>query len=219
MTEQPRFEPRIDARPADVVWPGASWPPPATTVLTGETVELRPTTVDDTFDLFVALDDTRPWEYLPWEQPYKVHVMREIVEDGIATRFPWTVRLRENGEAVGWTSLLDTNVHDARTEIGGTQYSPSVWATKVNPETKLLLLTYAFEELHMGRVQLKTDVRNVRSQQAIARLGATYEGTLARFQRRSDGTVRDTVLFSITAEDWPRVRDGLRARLAVGSGA
>ena len=217
MTE--RFEPRVDPRPADVVWPDAQWPPPASTVLTGDTVELRPTTVDDTFDLFVALDDTRPWEYLPWEQPYKVHVMGAIVADGIATRFPWTVRLRGTGEAVGWTSFLDTNVSDARTEIGGTQYNPSVWATKVNPETKLLLLTYAFEVLRMGRVQLKTDVRNVRSQQAIARLGARYEGTLSRFQRRSDGTVRDTVLFAITAEDWPQVREGLLARLAVGSGA
>ena len=56
----------------------------------------------------------------------------------------------------------------------------------------------------MGRVQLKTDIRNHRSQQAIARLGATYEGVLRRYQRRADGTVRDTVLFSVVAEDWPR---------------
>ena len=57
----------------------------------------------------------------------------------------------------------------------------------------------------MGRVQLKTDIRNVRSQQAIARLGARYEGVLRRYQRRADGSVRDTVLFSITAEEWPAV--------------
>ena len=62
-------------------------------------------------------------------------------------------------------------------------------------------------------MQLKTDVRNVRSQQAIARLGARYEATLRRYQRRADGTVRDTVLFSITAEEWPDVEAGLRARL------
>jgi RimJ/RimL family protein N-acetyltransferase len=89
-----------------------------------------------------------------------------------------------------------------------------VWGTAVNPETKLLLLEHAFEVLGAGRVQLKTDVRNVRSQQAIARLGARYEGTLRRYQRRSDGTVRDTVLFSVLAEEWPAVRDGLRERLA-----
>ena len=88
-----------------------------------------------------------------------------------------------------------------------------MWASAVNPECKLLLLRYAFEDLGVGRVQLKTDVRNVRSQQAIARLGARYEGTLGRYQRRADATVRDTVLFSILAEDWPAVKAGLVARL------
>jgi RimJ/RimL family protein N-acetyltransferase len=102
---------------------------------------------------------------------------------------------------------------DARLEVGSTAYPPAVWGGVVNPEVKLLLLGHAFEDLGAGRVQLKTDVRNTRSQQAIARLGATYEGTLRRYQRRADGTVRDTVLFSITTEEWPRVRDGLRARL------
>lgn len=75
------------------------------------------------------------------------------------------------------------------------------------------LLAYAFDTLGVGRVQLKTDVRNQRSQQAIARLGARYEGTLRRHFRRSDGTVRDSVLFSITSEDWPRVRASLDSRL------
>ncbi len=90
---------------------------------------------------------------------------------------------------------------------------PDVWGGAVNPATKLLVLGLAFEQLGAGRVQLKTDVRNTRSQQAIARLGAGYEGVLRRYQRRSDGTVRDTVVFSVTAEDWPTVRRRLRARL------
>jgi RimJ/RimL family protein N-acetyltransferase len=115
------------------------------------------------------------------------------------------------------SSYLEVSVHDARLEIGATAYRPSVWASAVNPDTKLLLLGYAFDDLHVGRVQLKTDVRNTRSQRAIARLGARCEGTLGRFQRRADGTVRDTVLFSILAEDWPRVRDGLQSRLARSS--
>jgi RimJ/RimL family protein N-acetyltransferase len=89
-----------------------------------------------------------------------------------------------------------------------------VWGTVVNPQTKLLLLGHAFDDLGAGRVQLKTDIRNVRSQQAIARLGATYEGVLRRYQRRADGTVRDTVLFSVIAEQWPSVRERLQARLA-----
>ena len=84
----------------------------------------------------------------------------------------------------------------------------------VNPEAKLLLLSHAFDVLGAGRVQLKTDVRNHRSQQAIARLGARYEATLRRYQRREDGTVHDTVLFSILAEEWPAVRDGLLERIS-----
>jgi RimJ/RimL family protein N-acetyltransferase len=118
------------------------------------------------------------------------------------------------GDVVGTTSYLEVSPADARLEIGSTTYAPSVWGTAVNAECKLLLLAYAFEVVRAGRVQLKTDVRNARSQQAIARLGARHEGTLRRYQRRADGSVRDTVLFSITAEEWPAVRDRLRDRLS-----
>jgi RimJ/RimL family protein N-acetyltransferase len=114
---------------------------------------------------------------------------------------------------VGTSSYLDVSVHDARLEVGSTAYTPAVWGSAVNPEAKLLMLEHAFEVLNVGRVQLKTDVRNTRSQQAIARLGATYEGTLRRYQRRTDGSVRDTVMFSVAAEEWPDVRAGLQRRL------
>src|SRR6185312_3709601 len=140
-----------------------------------------------------------------------------------AGRLPWVVRLVATlaglpaGTVVGSSTYLDVSVTDARLEIGSTAYTPAVWGSAVNPETKLLLLGHAFESLGAGRVQLKTDVRNHRSQQAIARLGARYEGTLRRYQRRADGTVRDTVLFSITAEEWPDVEAGLRARLVAAT--
>jgi N-acetyltransferase len=117
------------------------------------------------------------------------------------------------GSVVGTSSYLDTSASDARLEIGFTAYTPVVWAGVVNPETKLLLLGCAFDVLGAGRVQLKTDVRNARSQQAIARLGAQYEGVLRRYQRRSDDTVRDTMMFSVLAEEWPTVRAALIARL------
>jgi RimJ/RimL family protein N-acetyltransferase len=137
--------------------------------------------------------------------------------------FPWTVRLlrdvggRHAGTIVGWSSYLEISPNDARLEIGNTAYDPAVWGSVVNPECKLLLLGYAFDELQMGRVQLKTDIRNHRSQAAIARLGAHYEGVLRRYQRRADGTVRDTVMFSITAEDWPEVRRSLEDRVAASA--
>jgi RimJ/RimL family protein N-acetyltransferase len=139
--------------------------------------------------------------------------------------FCWTVRLRvpyaglRAGSVVGTSSYLDVVVGDARLEIGATAYRRDVWGSAVNPDSKLMLLGYAFDELHVGRVALKTDVRNTRSQRAIARLGARHEGTLGRFQRRADGTVRDTVLFSVLAEDWPDVRDRLHSRVADGAEA
>ena len=221
MSDLPRFEPRIDSRPDDVVWPEATWPVPPGTVLQGEHVTLNVTTLDDAAELFTAVDFDAVWTHVRG-RPAGVADMSALLQRGLndSTWCRWTVRTNDTlgqwsaGAVVGSSSFLETSAGDARTEIGFTVYTPDAWATAVNPETKLLLLTYAFEQLNFGRVQLKTDIRNVRSQQAIARLGAQYEGVLRRYQRRSDGTVRDTVMFSITAEDWPTVKERLSARVA-----
>lgn len=108
---------------------------------------------------------------------------------------------------------MDIDVVNERLEIGSTWYGRAHWRSAVNTETKLLLITHAFEELGMGRVQLKTDHLNVRSQEAIARLGARREGVLRRHRRRPDGTWRDTVYFSLLADEWPEARARLEARL------
>lgn len=84
---------------------------------------------------------------------------------------------------LGRSCFLDVSAPDARLEIGSTAYRRTVWGTRVNPEAKLLLLEQAFTGYRAGRVQLETDIRNVRSQRAIARLGARYEGVLRRYQR------------------------------------
>ena len=198
----------------------AHWPPAADTVLTGVHVEVRPTVLDDAGGLFAALDDPRVWTHLTVPRPGDANEMREQVAASMASMHPWTVRLRRPlaglgaGAVVGWSSYLEVSQPNARLEIGSTAYAPSVWASAVNPETKLLLLGHAFDDLGFGRVQLKTDVRNTRSQDAIARLGAVRDGLLRRYQRRLDGSVRDTVVFSITDEEWPAVRAALLARLS-----
>ncbi len=205
--------------PAGPVRGQVSWPPAAATVLLGDHVEVRPTVPDDAQGLFGALDDARVWTHLTMPRPATPDAMREIVTASMASMHPWTVWLRRplaglaSGTVVGWSSYLEVSQPNARLEIGSTAYAPSVWGSVVNPETKLLLLGHAFDDLGFGRVQLKTDVRNTRSQDAIARLGAVREGLLRRYQRRLDGSVRDTVLFSIIDEEWPAVRAGLRARL------
>jgi RimJ/RimL family protein N-acetyltransferase len=214
------FAPVPDPRPHDLVWPAMAWPPPPDTVLRGRVVELAPVdAAEDAEQLFHVLHDDRTWAHIPFRPSDPDELARFLDGRLGAGTFPWLVRLRvpyrdlPATAVIGMSSYLDVSVHDARLEIGSTVYTPPVWGTAVNPDTKLLLLGYAFEELHVGRVQLKTDVRNTRSQRAIAYVGARYEGTLGRYQRRTDGTVRDTALFSVLAEDWPRVREGLERRL------
>lgn len=220
-----RFAPVLDARPLDDPWPAMAWPPPPGECLRGHVVELTPVQpARDGAALFAALDHDSVWRHLggrPGEVESHVRALAGAVAQG---RFAWLVRLARPlaglpaGTVVGTSSYLEVSAGDARLEVGSTAYTPAVWGGQVNPDTKLLLLGYAFETLGAGRVQLKTDVRNVRSQQAIARLGATYEGTLRRYQRRADETVRDTVLFSVLAQEWPVVRAGLRGRVGSTQG-
>ena len=198
-----------DSRPDDVVWPQAQWPPPHD--LVGEHVTLTQFVPADAPELFAALDHDACWDHVAGRPNTPQVYAATLAQAPQSGRWPWTVR--RDGEVVGTTSYLDVSLPDARLEIGSTAYSPAAWATEVNPECKLLLMSWAFDH-GFGRVQLKTDIRNRRSQAAIAKLGATYEGVLRRYQRRQDGTVRDTVMYSVTAEEWPGVRERLRARLA-----
>lgn len=213
-----RFEPREDPRPDDDPWPDMVWPVPAGTVLTGRTVTL--TTTDPEADaeaLFDALDDDAVWRHVRG-RPASVGECRERLAARQDDPFSHVWTVWSQGRVVGTTSYHRAAPLDAWVEIGFTVYARHVWGSTVNPECKLLLMRFAFETLKCGRVELKTDVRNHRSQQAIARLGATYEATLRRYQRRADGTVRDTVLFSVLADEWPGVAASLQARLA-GAGA
>ncbi|OBJ67507.1 GNAT family acetyltransferase [Mycobacterium sp. 1274756.6] len=202
------------------------WPVPRGTVLTGEAVQLSPLDPEpDAGGLLRALDHDEVWEHVPG-RPRDVEHFQQILRERCAQPDwqPWVLRLRRSvggvpaGAIVGTSSYLDAHPRDAWLEIGFTLYAPTVWRSAVNPEAKLLLLGYAFDTLRAGRVQLKTDIRNHRSQQAIARLGAHYEGTLRRQFRREDGTVRDSVLFSVIAEDWPAVRTRLTRRVADSAG-
>lgn len=147
-----------------------------------------------------------------------VHVARPT-GDGHG-RTPYAIRLAvdtdqlEAGRLVGTSSLGDFDTSREATHLGWTLLDPRVWSTYVNPEAKLLLLTHAFEDLGYGRVKIQTDALNTRSQAAIAKLGAVREGVARRDVRREDGTWRDTVVYSITIDDWPCVKRALKQRIA-----
>ena len=117
------------------------------------------------------------------------------------------------GCAIGSTRLLDVRPADRQAEIGSTFLGRDYWRTPANTESKYLFLRHCFESLRCVRVALKTDGRNVRSQEAIARLGAVREGVLRR-HIQVKGYQRDTVYFSILDDEWPAVKARLEARLA-----
>jgi len=136
--------------------------------------------------------------------------------DEIARRPSWcpfTTILQATGQPVGLTCYLDIRPADRGLEIGSTWIARAHQGTLVNPEAKYLLLRHAFETLGAIRVQLKTDRRNVHSQRAIAKLGALREGVLRKHVIMADGYCRDSVMFSITDDEWPAVKAGLEARL------
>jgi RimJ/RimL family protein N-acetyltransferase len=194
--------------------------------LVGPHVRLDVTVPADAPTLFAALDDARVWAggYAggPAARPGTPDALAAGFSRSLAGsgRVQYTVRTTVDGPAgpagtvVGTSSLGDVVLPDERLHLGWTAYAPGCWGTAVNPATKLLMLEHAFTDCGFGRVKIQTDLRNARSQAAIARLGATREGVLRRHKRRADGTFRDTVVFSVVADEWPAVREGLLRRTA-----
>jgi len=189
--------------------------------LTGTVLTLEPLDERHAPDLFAAMQDEEVCRYLAWPPPKALDETLALVRDArdlMARRqsIVWAQVWNATGRAIGSTRLLDVRPADRPVQIGSTFLARDFWRTPANTESKYLLLTYCFERLECVRVALKTDGRNVRSQEAIARLGAVREGVLRRHMNVR-GYQRDTVYFSILAEEWPGVKARLQARLAGGS--
>lgn len=127
--------------------------------------------------------------------------------------YAFAVVLRRDGRVVGSTSYFGIDPRHKSAEIGYTWYSPDVQGTVVNPECKFLLLRHAFEEWGAVRVQLRTDANNAHSQRAILKLGAKFEGRMRNQGIRQDGSIRDSMLYSIIPSEWPTIKKGLEARI------
>ncbi len=188
---------------------------PAPVTLSGTHVRLEPLERRHLPDLFAAGGgDDELWRWQGGPAPRTEEELGNKLDAVLAGSYVAFAVVRAES-AVGWTTYMDIDVQHERLEIGWTWYGRAHWRSPVNTETKVLLLTHAFEDLGMGRVQLKTDHMNLRSQAAIARLGATREGVLRRHMRRHDGTWRDTVYFSILADEWAAIKLRLSQRLAL----
>jgi RimJ/RimL family protein N-acetyltransferase len=179
--------------------------------LTGRTVRLEPLAAGHHAALERCGAEAEVWRWTGF-----LHAdPRESVRGWCATLGAMQAR----GEAVGGTTLFDYSAANRRVEIGYTWLARSAWRTAVNTEAKALLLGHAFETVGCGRVQLKTDARNERSQAAIARIGAVREGVLRSHLVMPDGFVRDSVMFSVVAGEWPGVKERLRQLMNRGSAA
>jgi RimJ/RimL family protein N-acetyltransferase/nitroimidazol reductase NimA-like FMN-containing flavoprotein (pyridoxamine 5'-phosphate oxidase superfamily) len=187
----------------------------------GRHVALDPMAPAHVDGLFATLGDDDVWQYLSSYRPQQrdemaAHVGAALRAQWLGERVPWVQRDAETGAVIGMTSYHDIDVERRSLGIGHTILARPYWRTGVNTESKLMLLERAFDVLGAERVFWYTDIRNDRSQNAIARLGATREGVLRRHRPRPDGSWRDTVVFSMTANEWPakavRLRDMLERR-------
>ncbi len=183
--------------------------PPELITLARGRVRLEPWEPRHDADLLIAAQDDDVWRWLSARRPTTLEHMAAIrtSQPGQA----WAVLVE--GRAAGSTSYLDVDLEVGGLEIGWTWYARELWATEVNPTCKRLLLGYAFDDLEVGRVTLKTDDLNTRSQAAIRKLGCEYDGTLRHARRRPDGSIRDTAYFSMLRTEWPRARERLEHRL------
>nr|WP_188388644.1 GNAT family protein [Priestia taiwanensis] len=186
--------------------------------LVGENVIVASLQEEHVEALFEISQEPAIWEFLT-TKVYTIDDMKDIVTAALkmkeeGSQDPFVVIDKKTNRIVGTTRLLDISHADKKAEIGWTWYHPSVWRTYVNTECKYLLLKYCFETLQYNRVQFKTDGRNERSQKAIARLGAVYEGTIRKERVLPNGYVRDAALFSIISEEWGSVKERLEGYMA-----
>ncbi|KIY22654.1 GNAT family N-acetyltransferase [Mesobacillus subterraneus] len=185
--------------------------------LEGKTVKLVSMDSSQLDGLWEAGQNQSIWEFTSAKVTNKGE-MKKVVESAIAekekgTQIPFVVLDKKTGKIVGSSRFLDISELHNTLEIGWTWYSPEYWRTSVNTETKLLMLQHAFENRGVNRVQFCTDSRNVRSQTAIARLGAQREGVLRKHRIIADGYIRDTVVYSILKEEWPVIKSNLYEKL------
>jgi len=184
----------------------------------GEHVILEALDLSHVDSLFANTADDEVWRYLTRPRPttpeeLATQVREALRAQSLGMRVSWAQRCARTGEIIGTTSYYAPDDAAQSIAIGYTMLGQGWWRTGVNTEAKLLLLERAFDELGAGRVEWHTDIRNERSQRAIERLGATREGVLRRHRQRADGSWRDSVLYAMTAPEWPAAQARLRERL------
>ena len=185
--------------------------------LQGRFVRLEPLGFAHCDDLCRVGLDPELWRWIPSQvatpEQMRAYIETALAEQEMGVSLPFAVIAMESGRAIGSTRYGNINLPNKRVEIGWTWYAPTHQRTPVNTECKLLLLTHAFEQLGMIRVEFKTDVLNEKSRNALQRIGAVQEGIFRKHLVCESGRIRDTVYFSILDSEWPETKRALEARL------
>ncbi|HEY5809384.1 MAG TPA: GNAT family protein [Povalibacter sp.] len=192
-----------------------TWPTPI--VLHGTIVRLEPLTAAHHDDLVEAVRDGELWNlwytFVPTPEKMRAEIDRRLELQTKGTMLPFAVIEGASGKAVGVTTYMDIDAANRRVEIGSTWYRKRVQRTPLNTECKLLLLQHAFENLNCVAVEFRTHFLNHQSRRAIERLGAKLDGILRNHRFQPDGTLRDTVVYSIIAGEWATVKSHLTYQL------
>lgn len=191
---------------------------PSPTILEGHGVRLEPLGPEHHDGLVAAATDGKLWELwftsVPGPGETADYIAAALAGQRAGHMLPWAVRDLATDTIVGSTRYHDIVTSVDRVEIGWTWYSASRQRSRVNSACKLLLMIHAFETLGCQVVGFRTDNFNFRSQRAIEALGAKKDGVLRHHFRRRDGSVRDSVMYSVLASEWPAVRRNLQWRLS-----
>jgi RimJ/RimL family protein N-acetyltransferase len=187
------------------------------TILVGQHVRLEPLSRKHRNGLIAATKDGELWRLwytsAPSADGMEAEIRRRLDLLKAGSMLPFTVVDTASGQIVGMTTYMNVDSINRRVEIGSTWYAQSVQRTALNTEAKLLLLRHAFEQLGCIAVEFRTHFMNQQSRRAIERLGAKLDGVLRSHSLASDGTLRDTCVYSITAAEWPAVQSHLRWQL------
>jgi RimJ/RimL family protein N-acetyltransferase len=191
---------------------------PQPVTLEGQGIRLEPLAYDHQEELVRAASDGKLWELwftvVPEPGQARDYIANALAGQEAGHMLPWAVRELASGSLIGSTRYHDIVTAVDRVEIGYTWYAKSWQRSHVNTTCKLLLLRHAFDDLGCKVVGLRTDNFNFASQRAIEGLGAKKDGILRHYQARRDGTVRDSVMYSILLSEWPDVKRHLELRLA-----
>lgn len=181
----------------------------APVTLLGQAVRLEPLSWDHLDDLVLASSDRAIWAHMPTDcstpDGMRAFIAEALQLQRMGSALPFATVEVTTGRAIGSTRFGNIVPEHKRLEIGWTWITPEWQRTAINTEAKYLMMLYAFEQLRCNRVELKTNALNARSRAAILRLGAKEEGTLRSHMINPNGSLRDTVYFSVIAPEWPEV--------------